>query len=149
MYYLKKKKTGKKRKGNASLVKKLDRVFALYIRLRDVMPSGVFRCISCGRILPFEQSDCGHFYSRKHMATRFDEQNCHAECRGCNRMSADHIIAYRDNLVDKIGLAGIDRLRVLHVQSVHWQDFELEEKIIYYTAEVKRLSAEKGIKVNL
>lgn len=139
----------KRTKRKPDLVKKLDRVFSLYIRLRDAMPSGFVRCISCGKIKRFEDVDCGHYYSRTHMATRFDEDNCHAECRSCNRMSADHLIGYRKNLVGKIGLSRIDRLDVLAHSQKHWLDCELEEKIKYYTAEVRRLSQEKGIHVNL
>lgn len=139
----------KRTKRKPDLVKKLDRVFSLYIRLRDAMPSGFVRCISCGKIKRFEDVDCGHYFSRTHMATRFDEDNCNAECRSCNRMSADHLIGYRKNLVDKIGLNRIDRLDVLAHSQKHWLDSELEEKIRYYTAEVRRLSQEKGIHVNL
>lgn len=139
----------KRTKRKPDLVKKLDRVFSLYIRLRDAMPSGFVRCISCGKIKRFEDVDCGHYFSRTHMATRFDEDNCNAECRSCNRMSADHLIGYRKNLVAKIGLSRIDRLDVLAHSQKHWLDCELEEKIRYYTAEVRRLSQEKGIHVNL
>lgn len=139
----------KRTKRKPDLVKKLDRVFSLYIRLRDAMPSGFVRCISCGKIKRFEDVDCGHYYSRTHMATRFDEDNCHAECKFCNRMLADHLIGYRRNLVGKIGLNRIDRLDVLAHSQKHWLDCELEEKIRYYTAEVKRLSQEKGIHVNI
>lgn len=27
---------------------------------------------------------CGHFISRSHTATRFDERNCRVQCVGCN-----------------------------------------------------------------
>lgn len=159
-YWIKKKKAKKniepdlfgvkeKKKRKPDLVKKLDKVFALYIRLRDVMPSGYGKCISCGRIFPFSELDCGHFHGRTHMATRFDEDNCHIECKGCNRFSADHLIRYRDNLVAKIGMSRYDRLGLLAHSQKHWMDFELQEKIDYYTKEVKRLSADKGIRVNL
>ena len=56
MYYIKKKKSDKPKKRQASqatLVKKLDKVFSQYIRLRDAFPNGTFRCISCGKIKPF------------------------------------------------------------------------------------------------
>ena len=131
------------------LVKKLDTVFALYIRLRDVMPSGYGKCISCGRIFPFSQLDCGHFHSRRHMATRWDEDNANIECQACNRVSSDHLIKYRDNLIDKIGMSRYDKLKLLAATPKHWLDSELQEKIDYYRKEVKRLSADKGIKVNL
>lgn len=141
------KEPGVKRKPD--LVKKLDKVFSLYIRLRDVMPNGYFRCISCGRIKPFAEGDCGHYHSRTHMATRFEEDNCHLECRSCNRMSADHLIQYRENLITKIGFNRVERLNVLAHSTKHWLDSELEEKIDYYKKEVKRLSAMKGINVKI
>ena len=152
-YYTRFKRTKKKdsnttkEKRKPDLVKKLDKVFSQYIRLRDVMPSGFFKCISCGKIKPFDDADCGHYHSRTHMATRFEEDNCHCECRFCNRMSADHLIGYRDNLITKIGFSRVERLNVLAHSQKHWLDCELEEKIEYYKAEVKRLSAMKGIKV--
>ena len=38
--------------------------------------------------------DCGHFISRTHMATRFDEENCHGECRMC--LTPDALILTED-----------------------------------------------------
>ena len=136
-----------KRKPN--LVKKLDKVFALYIRLRDTMPSGYCRCISCGRIKPFAEIDCGHFHGRMNMATRYDEDNCHGECHFCNRMSADHLIQYRANLVKKIGQQKVDWLNVKAHSSKHFLDYELESMIEHYTREAKKLSTLKGIRINL
>ena len=43
-------KAGIKIKKKPDLVAKLDKVFSRYIRLRDCMPNGYFRCISCGQI---------------------------------------------------------------------------------------------------
>lgn len=136
-------------KRKPDLTKKLDKVFSLYIRLRDVMPSGYGRCIACGRIKPFRELDCGHYFSRTHMATRWDEDNCHIECRGCNRFSADHLIGYRDNLMRKIGAGRYDKLHLLAHSSKHWMDCELETMIEHYRKEVMRLSREKGISVNI
>lgn len=94
MYYLKKNKTekkkssgGKKKKSpdKMTLVRKLDKIFSLYIRLRDSKPYGgkYFKCISCGQIKEFAKADCGHYFSRRHMSTRFNEDNCNAECSYC------------------------------------------------------------------
>lgn len=139
----------RKKPEKPDLVKRLDKVFALYIRLRDVMPSGFGKCISCGKIKPYKELDCGHFYGRTNMATRFDEDNCHAECIGCNRVSADHLIYYQENLIRKIGVARFDTLRLRAKSTKKWTDDELQEKIDHYTAEVHRLSRLKDIKVNL
>ena len=104
MYYMKKKKSDKPKKRQASqatLVKKLDKVFSQYIRLRDAFPNGTFRCISCGKIKPFDQSDCGHYHSRRHMSTRFDEENCNSECRYC--LTPDALILTDDFKWVKLG----------------------------------------------
>lgn len=131
----------------STLVDRLDTVFSRYIRLRDAMPSGMFRCISCGKIKPIEQADCGHFHSRTHMSTRFDEDNCHAECRYCNRFSADHIIGYRENLIKKIGEQRFMLLDIKAYETKKWSHFELEQLAKYYRALVQKLQKEKGIKL--
>lgn len=143
------KKNAKNERGKPDLVAKLDRVFALYIRLRDAMPNGYGRCISCGRIKPFKELDCGHFYGRTNMATRFDEDNCSAECHYCNRMKADHLIYYQENLIRKIGVARFSALKWKSCSTKHWQNYELAAMIEKYTKEVKRLSHDKGISVNI
>ena len=152
-FYKRKKNAGsstkKKRDGKPDLVKKLDKVFALYIRLRDCMPNGFGKCISCGKIKPYRELDCGHFFGRMNMATRFDEDNCSAECQGCNRASSDHLIYYQENLIKKIGVARFSTLRERAHSVKKWENDELERMIRYYTNEVRRLSQEKGITVNL
>lgn len=150
-YYIKKKRTAEKtsRKAPAlsTLVDRLDTVFSRFIRLRDAMPGGMFRCISCGRIKPIGQADCGHFHSRMHMGTRFDEDNCHAECRYCNRFSADHLIGYRENLIKKIGVRRLALLEVKAHQPCKYSHFEIEQLTKYYRARVGMLKKEKGIKL--
>lgn len=145
MYYLRKKTTDKKKSTTASLVAKLDRVFSRYIRLRDAMPSGFCRCISCGQIKSVKQMDCGHYFSRRSMATRFDEDNCNAECKACNRFSADHLHGYRENLIKKIGEQRFALLEVKHNQTRKWSVWELEQLITYYTKLASEISKEKGI----
>lgn len=136
-------------KSKPNLVKKLDRLFSLYIRLRDAMPNGYVRCISCGKIKTFDDVDCGHFYSRTHMATRFDEDNCNAECKFCNRFSADHLIAYQANLIRKIGISRFEKLGLKAKSTCHWLDSELEDRIKYYSQKVNELSREKAIRVKV
>lgn len=154
-FYTKKKKTSskvqKKRKPKCKtdLVKRLDKIFALYIRLRDCMPNGFGRCISCGKIKPYRELDCGHFFGRSNMATRFDEDNCSAECQGCNRASSDHLIYYQENLIRKIGVARFSTLKERAHSIKKCDDEELKHMILHYTNEVKRLSKDKGIYVNL
>ncbi|WP_293666510.1 recombination protein NinG [uncultured Parabacteroides sp.] len=157
MYYIKRKakkkdkplplfdKAGVTVKKKPDLKAKLDKEFSLFIRLRDCMPNGYFRCISCGKIKPFEQADCGHFHSRRHLSTRFDEDNAHAECRACNRFSADHLIAYERNLIAKIGQQRFELLKVKAANTSKMTDFEYKELIKYYSALIEKLKKDKGL----
>lgn len=149
-YYIKKKKSDKPKKRQTSLstlVKKLDKIYSKYIRLRDAMDGGLTRCISCGQIKPFDKMDCGHFFSRTHMSVRFDEDNTHSECSFCNRFCADHLIGYRENLIRKIGTKRFQLLEVKAHSTKKWSCFELEQLIKYYSVLVKKLSKDKGIRV--
>lgn len=135
MYYLKK----KTKKKEPDYVKKLDKVFSLYIRLRDTMPGGYFRCISCGQVKPFRMADCGHYHSRRNMSVRYDEDNAHAECSYCNRFKSDHLIGYRENLIRKIGQQRFDFLAWKANRTKKYTDFELNELIKYYTARIAEI----------
>lgn len=144
------KKEQEKKKAKAglskpALIKRLDKIFSEFIRLRDTQPWNFQygRCISCGRILPWAKLQCGHYHSRVHMNTRFDEKNCNIECVSCNIFSADHLIGYRKNLIKKIGEKEVDMLDVRAHQSKNYSLFELQILIDYYTKEVKKLKIGK------
>lgn len=139
-------KTGSKGRWRSlsTLVASLDRVFSMYIRLRDTSPQGYFRCISCGRLLPFEQADCGHYVNRQHMSLRFSEQNCNAQCRRCNRFDEGAIMDYRRGLVKKIGAQQVELLEVQKHETRKYSNWELEILIDHYKKEVERLKNEKG-----
>ena len=135
---------GVKVKRQPDLKAKLDKEFSLFIRLRDTMPSG-FRCISCGQIKPYEQADCGHYINRQHMSTRFDETNCNAQCRKCNRFMEGNIQGYRQGLIAKYGEQRVLLLEAKKNQTRKYSDFEYRELIKYYNALWKKLKKEKGL----
>lgn len=126
------------------LIRKLDEIFSKYIRLRDMMSGRVFRCVSCGRVLPIEQADCGHYINRKHMATRFSEVNCNAQCRSCNRFDEGNMSGYRAGLVAKRGETMVTLLEAQRNEARKWEVWEMKAAIEHYKREVKRLEAEKG-----
>lgn len=136
---------GLKSKSN-SLRNKLDTVFSEFIRLRDSREDGTFICISCGRLLPYEQADCGHYINRKHMSTRFSEKNCNAQCRSCNRFDEGNIQGYRRGLIAKYGEPIVLILELSKNQINKLSEFEYKAMIDHYRKEVKRLKKEKGIK---
>ena len=120
---------------------KLDKVFSEFIRLRDSKPYGFtsFRCISCGRVLPFSMADCGHFVKRSNMATRWDEENCHAQCIDCNRFRDGNYEEFRKNLVIKLGSGKVEELIRRGHQTVKFSKSEIDEKTKYYKDKIKEI----------
>lgn len=97
---LRRTKTRRKRHESVSSLKKLlDACFSRYIRLRD---GGV--CFTCGIKKPISQMQNGHYVSRSHNNTRYDEQNCHCQCVGCNVFKHGNMDVYSLRLIEKYGL---------------------------------------------
>jgi hypothetical protein len=69
-----------------TLVKNLDDIFSKYIRLKNADKNGFCTCVTCGKKGYWTKDNihCGHFISRKHYATRWDERNVSAQCHYCN-----------------------------------------------------------------
>lgn len=57
------------------LIRELDITTSRIVRTRDR------NCVICGST---RRSQCSHFYSRRHLNTRFDLRNCNAMCGPCN-----------------------------------------------------------------
>ena len=123
----------KKALTTGQLIKKLQPLFNKWVRLRDKDKP----CISCGEYIDFDQTDGGHFYAKSgYSGLRFDPDNCHKECRKCNRYDESHLIGYAENLRERIGerdyKALQERARAYKINGVKWSRGELRELIIKY-----------------
>jgi hypothetical protein len=119
----------------------LQLLFNQFIRLRDKGKP----CISCGK--PEKYLQAGHFYSvRMYDGLRFNEDNCHGECAGCNGFDDMHLLGYASNLIDRIGDDGYTTLQCLASaykrDGYRWTRSELLEKIEHYKNEIKTLNNE-------
>ena len=125
--------------GRSEELAKADRAFSLYIRTRDSQKYGgtEFKCISCGRVLPIEQADDGHYCDRMHMATRFHELNVWAQCIECNRFKDGNISNYRERLVGLIGEDAVSELEQLHYTTKKLDVFDLREIANKYKNKIK------------
>lgn len=86
----------------STLKNKLDKIFSEYIRRRDVDDhTGYGKCIDCGRETPFAEGDAGHFVGRRHLSTRWDEDNVHFQHRYCNRFLNGRQYEYGQALGDR------------------------------------------------
>lgn len=61
-----------------------DEWFSKFIRLSHADARGYVKCCTCGKYHHWKNVDCGHFMTRNHQSTRYDEKNVGPQCRSCN-----------------------------------------------------------------
>jgi len=114
-----------------ALVKKLDAVFSIYIRRRYAV-NDISKCVTCGKEDHWKSLQCGHFMSRKHMSTRWNEDNCQVQCAGCN------VFRYGEQYKFSLYL-GNNLAEQLHIKSKEvckFTEVELQELIQHYTHQI-------------
>jgi len=131
----------------SKLKKELDKWFSLYIRLRSANEYGMCQCITCGKVGHYKKDGMqnGHFQSRKHLSTRFDEENCQVQCVKCNVYSWGEQYKFSLALDGKYGEGKAKELQYLAKTTLKISRVEYEEKISYYKTLVEKLKKEKGI----
>jgi hypothetical protein len=110
--------------------------FNAFVRARDKGKP----CISCGKPLGDTPNsyDCGHYRSvgsAPHL--RFDEQNAHGQCKHCNQYLAGNVVNYRKGLIERIGLAAVERLESDQTLRKHTKD-ELQDMAKAYRAKARQ-----------
>jgi len=116
----------------SKLVKKLDAVFSQYIRLKDADEFGNATCFTCGKIDHWKKLQNGHFQSRKHYATRWDEMNCQVQCVSCNMFKGGEQFLFGKYLDERFYVGLSDTMFFKAKETVKFADFEIEEMILKY-----------------
>jgi hypothetical protein len=130
----------------SKLKKELDKWFSLYIRLRDATDEGLVQCFTCGKVSHYKSGmQNGHFQSRKHLATRWDEENCQVQCVGCNMFKAGEQYKFSVALDGKYGEGKAEELEFLARTIMKLSRIDYEDKISYYGTLVEKIKKDKGI----
>jgi len=126
-----------KAKTRGTHLKELQAAFNAWIRARDAGHP----CISCGRHHQ-GQWHAGHYRSvGSEPALRFEPDNVHLQCAPCNTHLSGNLIAYRVNLIKKIGAERVEWLEGKHEPKKLTLN-EITEMKAFYRAEVRRLNKE-------
>jgi hypothetical protein len=123
-----------KKPSRKTIITKLDNIFSQYIRLR-YSKNEISECVTCGKQDHWKKLQAGHFISRKHYATRWDEDNVQVQCSGCN------VFRYGEQyLFSKyLGTELSEELLIKSRKIQKFTDFELLEMIEIYKDKVNNL----------
>jgi hypothetical protein len=124
----------KKKLTRSKLVKKLDNIFSQYIRLSNSV-NDIAECVTCNKKDHWKKMQCGHFQSRKHYSTRWDERNVAVQCAGCN------VFRYGEQFKFSLYLGGklSEELLQKSRETVKFADVDLLEMADYYSNKLKLL----------
>lgn len=125
------------------LIKAAQKEFNAFIRLRDAGKP----CICCGR--PLGEADVGGAYDAGHYRStgsashlRFDERNCHAQRKACNRYGAGRAVDYRIGLIARIGKEAVESLEASN-EPHKWDRDELRAIRDTYRNKLKALKEQQ------
>lgn len=120
-----------KKKTRSQVVKLLDKIFSEYIR-RRFAKNEIAECFTCGKKDHWKKLQCGHFQSRKHYSTRWDEINCQVQCSGCNVFRYGEQFIFGQKLDAKYGEGTSSELHIKAKNLTKLSTNDLEMLIIHY-----------------
>tara|TARA_R100001224_G_C4017908_1_gene148340 strand:- start:600 stop:992 length:393 start_codon:yes stop_codon:yes gene_type:complete len=123
----------------SKLKKDLDKVFSLYIRLRHASKDGIVKCFTCDKTAHYKKMHAGHFMSRKHHATRWNEDNVQVQCVKCNLFGQGEQYAFGKLLDIRIAEGKAEELQELSRTTVKYMRFEYEDMIKFYKEKVNAI----------
>lgn len=123
------------------LIKKLDSVFSLFIRLKFADKNGNVRCFTCGAFKHYKEIQNGHYVTRGKYSTRWDEDNCRPQCYGCNIGRNGNYPVFSQNL----GMKKIDELVRRGNLTVKYSDIDIKELINKYEEFVEKRKKELSL----
>ena len=123
-----------KKPSRKTIVKKLDTIFSIYIRRRYSV-NEISTCVTCNKEDHWKNLQAGHFMSRKHYATRWDEDNVQVQCKYCNtyRYGEQYLFAKH------LGQEKADELLAKSRTMVKLKDWELQDMIEIYKKKLLEL----------
>ena len=121
-----------KKPSRSKVVKKLDAIFSQYIRLKDADHLGNAICFTCKKTDHWKKLQNGHFQSRKHYSTRWQEKNCQVQCPKCNVFNYGEQFLFSKYLDEKYGNGTAEELHIRSKETVKYSTDELEDMIKHY-----------------
>ena len=123
----------------SKLKKKLDVLFSQYIRRRNADHLGRVKCFTCGVEKHWKEQQAGHFQSRSHHSTRWDEINVQVQCVKCNMYRQGEQFKFGLYLNQRFGYGTAEELEQRAKTIVKLNRIDYEEAIETYKQKIKQL----------
>ena len=123
----------------SKLKKKLDVLFSQYIRRRNADHLGRVKCFTCGIEKHWKEQQAGHFQSRSHHSTRWDEVNVQVQCVKCNMYRQGEQYKFGMYLDQRFGDGTAEELEQRAKTIVKLNRVDYEEAIERYKQKIREI----------
>ena len=123
----------------SKLKKKLDVLFSQYIRRRNADHLGRVKCFTCGIEKHWKEQQAGHFQSRSHHSTRWDEVNVQVQCVKCNMYRQGEQYKFGMYLDQRFGDGTAEEIEYRAKTIVKLNRVDYEEAIERYKQKIREL----------
>tara|TARA_Y100001972_G_scaffold35707_1_gene44089 strand:- start:96 stop:485 length:390 start_codon:yes stop_codon:yes gene_type:complete len=124
----------------SKLKKKLDKIFSEFIRRRNADHLGRVKCFTCGVEKHWKEQQAGHFQSRSHHSTRWDDVNVQVQCVKCNMYRQGEQYKFGMYLDQRFGDGTAEELEHRANTIVKLNRVDYEEAIERYKQKIKLLN---------
>jgi hypothetical protein len=116
------------------------KAFSEYIRRRD-SNNGFCKCVTCEMIDEWRYLQAGHFVAGRNNSILFLEDNCHAQCVGCNFFGKNSRSygKYYEFMKAHYGAQRIDEIILLSNRIVQFDQSDYERIEAEYKFKIKEL----------
>lgn len=117
--------------------------FSQFIRLRD-SAGGYAKCCTCEIVEEWKYLQAGHFVAGRNNSILFREDNCHAQCVGCNFFGKNSrsFGKYYEFMKARYGVEVIDELLVISKKEVIFKKWDYQEIEAKYKEKFEILKSE-------
>lgn len=120
------------------LIKKLDTIFSQYVRRRYAI-NNISECFTCGVKNDYKKQQAGHFASRRHYSTRWNEFNVQVQCYSCNICQQGMQFEFGKRLCLQYGDNFAEDLMIESKKIVKFTESNLIQMIEYYNYKLESL----------
>jgi hypothetical protein len=126
----------------STLIHELDLWISRYVRLNAADEYGQCTCVCCSLKMHWSLMDTAHYIRRDNMGTRFYLPNLAPAAKSCNQYDPEwHLVRWRAKLTPEQR----EDLELRRQSFTKWTRPEIEELIIHYKDEVKKLRKFKNL----
>jgi hypothetical protein len=117
--------------------------YSRYVRLKGCIETTwdvkYGKCFTCGKIMSFEQLQCGHFVSGRSNSLFFEPNNSHIQCPTCNTVLGGNSEIYLNKMIAVYGETEVARLQNLRHKNVKITDYEFKTLASEYRSRCERI----------